>query len=297
MSKLRLEEILRQKDQLSRRQRVLCKYIIENANEADMLTAKQLAAAAGVGDATVFRFLKEYGYASYAEFRAELHKYVVEFTRSSYWQMKASLQSETGPKKGHVLYQAFSSSIDLIEKSMTSKLAGQFDDAVDAMLSASEVGLLGLRSSKAVALYFHAILMPFFPKTKQFSYDEHFIFEQIKSMSEGSVLFVISSWPNTKMTVQAAEYCHNLGHKIILLTNSFLCPITAYADLLLIVPEARERYTIVPYISILEALAREIGKRLAPESIYKLEEMDEILALQQVTNWEDRKKALSPEKF
>ncbi|MEA4849645.1 MAG: MurR/RpiR family transcriptional regulator [Clostridiaceae bacterium] len=289
MSQLKLEGILEKKEQLPRKQRELCEYIVGHIDEVDMLTAKQLADKAGIGDATVFRFLKEYGYASYAEFRAELHRYSVEFTHSSYWQMKAALQKDNPLPKRHALFQTVSDTIDLLGKTLTPKLVSNFDAAVDLMLAAPEVGVLGLRSSKSLALHLQYILMPFFPKIQQFSHDEHYIFEKIKNMPEASVLFVITSWPNTKMTVNAAEFCHQLNHKIILLTNSLSCPISSYADLQIITPEAKDRYTVVPYIAVLEALANEIGRRLIPRSIQQLKEIDEILAEQQVTNWQKQK--------
>ena len=78
METLKLEKILNQREQMPRRQRALCEYLLQNTNEADGLTAKQLAQKSGVGEATIFRFLKEQGYPSYGEFRRELHQYAGE---------------------------------------------------------------------------------------------------------------------------------------------------------------------------------------------------------------------------
>ena len=57
------------------------------------------------------------------------------------------------------------------------------------------------------------------------------------------------------------------------------------AQITLLAPECHNRYTIAPYITIIEALAQEIGRRGAPESLKKLEDMDAILAQEDVTNW------------
>ena len=61
METLKLEKILNQREQMPRRQRALCEYLLQNTNEADGLTAKQLAQKSGVGEATMFRFLEEQG--------------------------------------------------------------------------------------------------------------------------------------------------------------------------------------------------------------------------------------------
>ena len=51
METLKLEKILNQREQMPRRQRALCEYLLQNTNEADGLTAKQLAQKSGVGEA------------------------------------------------------------------------------------------------------------------------------------------------------------------------------------------------------------------------------------------------------
>ena len=279
------EQILASQMMMSKKQQRLCRYIQNNLQEIGVLTARQLAEQAGVGEATVFRFLKEMGYDSYGEFRGEVHRYAVEHTQSSYWQMKAALQGTE--QRENTLYQHILETLDLLQRSMNVNLERSLLEAADIMLSAAEVGILGLRSSKSPALYLHALLIPFLSSVRQFSYDEHFIFEQIKGMSKGSALFVISSWPNTKTTVQAAQFARQQGYHIILLTNSTLHPLSSLAQTVLLVPESNSRYTIAPYIVVIEALAQEIGRRQAPDSLQKLEEMDRILAKENITDWSE----------
>ena len=55
--------------------------------------------------------------------------------------------------------------------------------------------------------------------------------------------------------------------------------------MLLVTPEAEDQYTILPYITVLEALANEIALRQKPQSIRQLTHMDEVLAENRVTNW------------
>ena len=53
-------------------------------------------------------------------------------------------------------------------------------------------------------------------------------------------------------------------------------------------PEMEGQYSIAPYILMADALAKEIGLRLRPESLCQLHEADAILAEWGVTNWSDR---------
>lgn len=290
MSQTKWEQILASSTLMSKKQQLLCQYVQDKPQDVGMLTARQLASHAGVGEATVFRFLKKAGYASYGEFRSDVHKYAIEHTHSSYWQMKASL-TEQG-QENNMFFQQIIETIDLLQRALDQTLYQQVQQVASLMLSCPQVGILGLRSSKAPALYLHALLMPFMDSVRQFSYDEHFVFEQIKSMPKDSALFIISSWPNTKTVVRAAEFAHTLGHRIILLTNSTSCPMVSCAQITLLAPESRNRYTITPYITIIEALAQEIGRRGVPESLKKLEDMDAILAHEDITNWTNEAKTL-----
>lgn len=286
MSQTKWEHILSSLTLMSKKQQLLCQYVQDHPQDVGLLTARQLASHAGVGEATVFRFLKESGYNSYGEFRSDVHKYAVEHAQSSYWQMKASLAEKA--QENNMFYQQILDTIDLLQRTIDQSLYQHVQQAASLMLSCAQVGILGLRSSKAPALYLHALLMPFLGSVRQFSYDEHFVFEQIKSMPRDSALFLISSWPNTKTVVRAAEFAHTLGHKIILLTNSTSCPMVSCAQITLLAPESPHRYTIAPYITIIEILAQEIGRRGAPESLKKLEDMDTILAQADVTNWTNK---------
>ena len=63
------------------------------------------------------------------------------------------------------------------------------------------------------------------------------------------------------------------------------CPQRNFFALLLVTPEAEDQYTILPYITVLEALANEIALRQKPQSIRQLTHMDKVLAENRVTNW------------
>lgn len=283
MAKSKLEQLLANRVFMSKKQKLLCDYVEDNLQEASILTAHQLAEKAGVGTATVFRFLKDFGFSSYGEFRTEIHKYAIELNRSSYWQMKASLQNQDGNED--ILYRHIMETTILMQDCMNPTLSSKLTDATAQLVQASSVGILGLRSSKSVALYMYALLIPFLGNLQQFSYDEHFVFEQIRNLPVNSVLFVISGWPHTKTSVRAATFAHHLGHKVILLTNSTICPIVSIAELTLLVPESKHQYTILPYITVVEALVQTIAQKHVPNSLQKLDEMDRILAIEGITDW------------
>lgn len=283
MAASKLEQLLANRKFMSKKQKLICDYVADNPQEASILTAHQLAEKVGVGEATVFRFLKDFDFSSYGEFRTEVHKYAVEFSRSSYWQMKASIQKQGNSED--ILYRHIMETTALIQDCMNQTLSSKLIDAANCLIQAPAVGILGLRSSKAIALYIHALLIPFLGTLRQFSHDEHFVFEQIRNLPEQSVLFVISGWPHTKTTVRASEFAHHLGHKVILLTNNTACSIASIAKLTLFVPESKHQYTILPYVAVVESLVQVIAQKYTSNPLQRLDEMDRILALEGITDW------------
>lgn len=279
-----IKELLHNRTNFTDKQNIICDYVLENAESISLMTAKELALNAGVGEATLFRFLKEVGYDNFSDFKSDIHNYSINSEKASYWQMKAMLESSQDISDNEVLFSTISKSLNLLEKSIDIDIIKDFHAAANMILDSPTTGVLGLRSSKAMALYFEYLLIPFFTKVQQLSHDEHFIFDRIKQFEPGSVLFIITTYPNTLKTIKAAKFCHDLGYRIVLLTNSISCPILSYADISLIMPKSKEVFTIIPLIAMLESLANEIGRKLAPDSTNKLDELDDILTKYNIIN-------------
>lgn len=286
MGSERIEALVKNKGLLPRKQRILCDYILAHADTVSMMTVSNLAQASQVGEATIFRFLAQIGYESYAQFRQELHEYSISSASSSYWQMSTMLQhSKTSGPTDDVLASTFKTSVELLQKTLSPETQASFDRAIGLMLTARRVLLLGLRSSKSIALYFDSILSPFFDSVRQLSNDEHFIFDRISQMETGDLLFLITNWPYTKTSIDAARFCHEMGHPIILLTNSLSCSAAKAADVVLMTKSSPELYTRVPTLAMVEAISNELAKRLSPESGQKLERIDRVLHRYQLSEW------------
>jgi hypothetical protein len=61
-------------------------------------------------------------------------------------------------------------------------------------------------------------------------------------------------------TIEAAQFCHERGIKIILLTDHLTCPIAQYASVVLKTEPSEQQHSIVPAISIIEAIVIEMGQ-------------------------------------
>ena len=260
----------------SKKQKAIYDYTIKNAYGISMMNAAQLSSAINVGEATLFRFLKQIGYETYSDFKADVHAYALEEMNSNYWQLRTTLESnkeyrQNGPET------IIRRSISLLEKTISANMLHSVSRAVELMLDAPKIGILGLRLSKGAALYFEYLLLPFLPKITQLSHDESFIYDRLQHFNKDSVVFFITGWPFSKNTAKAARYCAESGHKIILLTNNAASPLAPLANVVITVLKPADYYTSIPFIAVLEAITVEIALRLSPGSQEQLKELDSIL--------------------
>lgn len=284
MSEQKIISMLNLRNTLPRKQRILCEYLLQNIESIMTMTANEVAESVGVGKATLFRLIHQLGYDSFTELRMDLHNYALHNIRPNYWQMQQMIQNMQGDTTSP-LFKAVESSISTLGNLVTLALSEAFDDAVRKILSSKQLAIVGLRSSKQVSIYFESLLLPTPLSVASLCEGEHFVFDRIAKLPTDSVVFVVARWPYTATTVQAAEYAKELGHTIILLTNNVSCLINTFADVTLLTPKEENRYSVVPFITVIEALVDDICHRLSEDTVENIKKIDSVLQKNHIIQW------------
>ncbi|WP_235886281.1 MurR/RpiR family transcriptional regulator [Paenibacillus cymbidii] len=271
-----MSTIIARKDSFPKKQKMLCNYIVEQYQSIGFLTVKELADAAGVGTTTVMRLVQMLGFSSYVSMRKAIHDVTLQSAPYTWWTMEKSF-NRRGVDMNETLPQVWQEITDVLGKSFSTTLQDNFNKAVDLLLEASVVNILGLRASRSIADYFHYVLEEFYPKTNQLSFDSEMLFDRILRFKADEILFVITFYPYVNKTIEAAQFCHERGNKIVLLTDHLSCPIARYASVVLKTEPSKQQYSIVPAVSVLEALVIELGRRTSETSINSLKELGAVL--------------------
>ncbi len=277
-----LEKIIDIKESLPKKQRHLCDYIIENYQSIGMMTVAELSQKANVGTSTVMRIMKHLGYESFNDMRRDMHKETINTNLSTWWHMQESFKRDTNEGLD-TLSQSWSETLTVMNKTINSTLIENFHQAIDVISKAKRVNILGLRSSKAPAIYYEMLMEGFNSKTRQLSYDSDLIFDKILQFEEGEILFLITNSPYTARSMEAAKFCYDQGHPIILLTDHLSCPITPFANVLLKTEASKQQYTITPTITLIESIVIEVGRRMSGTSIEHLDKLGELLENKGIT--------------
>lgn len=270
-----IKNILTVKDSLPRKQREFCDFLLENYHSIGLDSVSVIAKKASVGTTTVLRTISALGYNDFKDFKQSIHDCLLDLRTPTWWHFK---NKDENLKSNPLTIQETWEEINYLQKlTLNENLISNIEGAVDIILKANVVNVLGLRTSKVAAILFENLINQFYPKVNQLSYDTHFVFDKIYHFNKGDILVVFALSPFTKMTLEAAKYCSDLGHPIILITDHNSSSIIPYADVVLQLLSNRNQYTMVPVISLIETLTIALGQKTADKSKKTLDDIGKLL--------------------
>lgn len=248
----------------SKGQRLIAKYIIEHYDKAAFLTASKLGATVGVSESTVVRFATELGYDGYPH----LQKALQEMIRNKLTAVQRMEVTSDRMGDQDILRTVLSSDIDKIRMTLDEIDRRSFEAAVEAILQAKHIYILGVRSSAALSSFLGFYFNLLFDNVKLVhtsSVSE--IFEQILRVGEGDVVLGVSFPRYSKRTLKALEYSKKSGATVIALTDSRLSPLSQTADYTLLAKSDMASFvdSLVAPLSVINALIVSIGMRKQDE--------------------------------
>ena len=141
-----LSEIEERMPTFSKGQKLISKYILDNYDKAAYMTAAKLGAIVQVSESTVVRFAIEMGYTGYPEFQHALREMVR--TRLTSFQRMAVTSDLIGD--GDLLTKVLLSDIEKIRKTIEEIDRDAFAAAVDSIVAAKHIYIMGVRSSASL---------------------------------------------------------------------------------------------------------------------------------------------------
>jgi DNA-binding MurR/RpiR family transcriptional regulator len=271
-----LEHIISIKDQLPNKQKKLCDYLLEHHQDIELLTVKEMAEQANVGTTTVLRLVKLLGYDSFFDLKKDFHEIQKDY--SDKWEsVQRSFGSDDESKEYKVLSSVWQEGIHLMNQSLNPQLVEGFNQAMELIVNAERINLLGLRPYKAVASYMELLIEEFHSKTRQLSFDSESMLDRILQFEKNEVFIIFSFAPYTQRTIDAASVAHKRGIPVILVTDYLSCPIAAFSNVILKLEPSEKHFSIIPVIALVESIVIELGKRHSKTAIPKIRYLVETL--------------------
>ena len=272
---------------LSKGQKLLATYITDNYDKAVFLTAAKLGEVVGVSESTVVRFAMHLGY---PEFQSALEE-LVRNKLNSIQRMEVTYGRISQSK---ILESVLKSDAEKINSTLEKIDQAAFEMAVDTILNAKHIYIIGIRSCAPLASFmaFYFTLMFENVRLIQTSSSSE-IFEQMVRIGKEDVIIGISFPRYSMRTLKAMEFANNRSAKVITLTDSVHSPMNVYAACTLIAKSDMASIvdSLVAPLSVINALIvalcmkkqRDVAKTLEMlEGIwdeYQVYENDEINAI------------------
>ena len=242
----------------SKGQKQIARFILEHYDKAAFMTASRLGTTVGVSESTVVRFATELGYDGYPHLQRALQE-MIRNKLTSVQRMEVSSDRMGGRD---VLQTVLHADMDMIRQTLDEIDRDAFQGAVDALIGAKRIYLLGVRSSSAlssfVGFYFNLL---FENVTLVHTNSVSEIFEQVLRVRPGDVVLGVSFPRYSKRTLSAMQYARDRGARVIALTDSRLSPLARVADHLLLARSDMASFvdSLVAPLSVINALIVAVG--------------------------------------
>ncbi len=248
----------------SKGQRHIAAFMLEHYDKAAYMTAAKLGNLAGVSESTVVRVAIELGFDGYPELQHSLQ----ELIRTKLTALQRIEITNDRIGDSDLLEKVLCSDIDKIKRTLEEIDRKSFDSAVDAMIGAKMIYIIGMRSSSSLASFMYHYLSLIFPHVRLVrTTSGSEIFEQILRISKGDVIIGISFPRYSKRIINALEYARKQSAHVVSITDSTASPIAALADDTLLAKSDMASFvdSLVAPLSIINALIVAIGRKKQDE--------------------------------
>ena len=274
----RIEE---RQGQFSKGQKRLADYVIENYDKAVFLTAAKLGDVVGVSESTVVRFATQLGYKGYPGFQKALEE-LVRNKLNSIQRMEVTYGRIS---QSEILETVLHSDIEKIKLTLETIDQKAFDLAIDTILNAKRIYVIGIRSCAPLAsfLSFYLNLVCENVVTVNTNSSSE-IFEQLIRIDENDVIIGISFPRYSMRTLKALEFASNRKAKVITLTDSVHSPMNLYSSCNLIARSDMASIvdSLVAPLSVINALVVALCMKKQQDVVTTLETLEKIWGEYQV---------------
>ncbi len=264
-------------DAFSKRQRAIAGFIMANYDKAAFMTASRLGKAINVSESTVVRFAAELGYDGYPDMQRALQ----EMIRNKLTSVQRIEVSNDRLGSHDVLSAVMQSDMEKIRMSLDAVDRDSFDRAVEEIVNAKHIYILGLRSSTAIAgflgfylnLLFENVVLVHTTAVSE-------MFEQVLRIGPGDVMIGISFPRYSSRTVKVMQFASDRGADVLAITDSEASPLSSIAGTALLAKSDMVSFidSLVAPLSLVNALIVAIGRRMDKDLSTTFEELEKIWA-------------------
>lgn len=260
---------------MSKGQKLLAAYITDYYDKAVFLTAAKLGEVVGVSESTVVRFATHLGYKGYPQFQQSL----AELVRGKLDSVQRMEDVYGRITQSEILTTVLRNDAKRIEDTLETIDGHAFDLAVDAILHARHIYVIGIRSCASIAEFLAFYLNMMFEHVKLLHTNSSSeLLEQMLYVGREDVIIGIS-FPRYSMRVlKAMEFANNRNARVITLTDSVHSPMNLYSSCNLVAQSDMSSIvdSLVAPLSVVNALIMALCMKCQKKVVKNLEMLEQL---------------------
>lgn len=239
--------------------RRIAEFTVSQYQVACFMNASELAMAVGVSQPSIARFISHLGFETYGQFSRVLQKIVLAELKAKDGAA-VTRTGEAGPSAFTALLESEVANLRALADTLESD---DFRHVVKEIAAARRVIVIGLRSARCLADYVGFFLNKVHPGVLTFTQAGLSIYDDLLNVeSEGTVALALSFPRNTSEIAEIMDYIQGRRIPVFLVTDSYLSPLAAKADVLLRAPVSVESLfdCYSAPITLLNVLVRDVAQ-------------------------------------
>ena len=177
-----------------------------------------------------------------------------------------------------VLNKVLKADIQNIRSTLDELDLNAFETAIEMIIQARNIYVMGLRASAPIAEFFAHYLKFIFPNVRVVTSGVSDVFEQLARIGEGDLLIGLSFPRYTARSIEAMEFARSRGAELIAITDGPLSPLHSTANICLMAKSDMSSFvdSFAAPLSLINALIVALGQRRRHEVSEYFESMEQI---------------------
>ena len=273
--------ILAAYDSLPSQMKIGARWLLDHPEDVALLSMRTQAQRAGVTPATMSRLAKRLGFDGFEELRSVYEQALRDrsvSTGSGSLRHKAETMISRRNKRGRdsLASDIMALSAEHMRALGAPALLQRLTEAARTISLARRVYVQGLRSSFAVAFYFHYVRSLLGDEAILLENSGGTALDPLRHMRASDVLVAVSMSPYTQQTVAGVDFARSKGARIVAITDSMASPICNRGDDIIIVPTTTCSFfhSMTPAFAVAECLAALVAAEKGDDALEALSESE-----------------------
>jgi DNA-binding MurR/RpiR family transcriptional regulator len=265
----------------SPKNRALANFVVQNYQRVAFMTARQLAQRCEVSESTVMRFVTSLGYTGFPDFLRTLQG-IVNYELTAVERLEITPEEKRGrPRRQgaeRLVKKTILTEIENLRRLYDHFSEEDFDQAVDEIVKAKQIVVIGFRVSASLATYFGYLLKKVKEMVIVLNQSGSMVYDQLGTLEKDSLVIALGFRRYPNELIDMLKYCKSHNLKVLAVTDSMVSPVAALADLIQVAEYEGESFvdTFAAPICLINGLIAEAAMKDKKKSLGMLNRLEKI---------------------